>query len=76
MVKNRLMNTMKLLVFFFILTIVFIFAAPLILPSINVGLMMFFESGFWTLFFVITGLWFIFGLLMWTRGFGRKGDSA
>lgn len=76
MVKNRLMNTMKILAFFFILTIVLIFAWPLIAPTITVGLFMFVTSEFWGIFLLITGLWFIFGIIMWTRGLGRKGDSA
>lgn len=76
MVKNRLMNTVKLMGFFLILTTVLIFAWPIVAPTIQVGLLMFFHAEFWTIFFIMAGLWFIFGILMWTRGLGRKGDSA
>lgn len=76
MVKNRLMNTIKLMGFFLILTTVLIFAWPLIAPTITVGFMMFFSGEFWAIFVLMAGLWFIFGILMWTRGLGRKGDSA
>lgn len=76
MVKDRLINTLKIVLFFFILTICLVLFSPLLLPTITVGLTMFFEQSFWSLFFFITGLWFVFGLLMWMRGYGRKGDSA
>jgi len=75
MVKNKIMNTFKLLFFFFILTMVLIWAYPIVAPTITVGLFMFVDSQFWTIFFLITGLWFIFGILMWMRGYGRKGDA-
>jgi len=75
MVKNKLMNGIKMLLFLFVLTICIIVFGPLLMTNIHAGIFMFFEEGFWSLFFFITGVWFIFGLIMWLRGYGKKGDE-
>ena len=76
MVKNRVMNTVKMLIFLFVLTIVLVWLSPFLFAGLFVSFTMFFEPGFWTLFFIMTGAWFIFGMLLWMRGYGRKGETA
>ena len=75
MPKNKAMNMIKMVAFLFVLTICIALFGPYIIPNINVGLLMLFDAEFWTLFFFIAGIWFIFGMIMWMRGFGKKGES-
>lgn len=75
MVWTKGKNIVKTLAFLFVLTVCLVLFGPYIIPQIQVGIFMFFSAEFWVLFFFIGAIWFVFGMLMWMRGYGRKGDS-